>query len=286
MARILVQTTTKFDKNDWHVGRFSLLAQLLRDDGHKVVIRNREPRDDGSDPVLSSLPESEFDELWLIAVDTGNGLAPGDVRGILRFRDLGGGVLTARDHQNLGISLLNLGPIGTVNNFNRYNRERDRRRLAPDNRENPDVRFPNYHSGNNGDFQRIIPMEPVHELLRSEKSPSGVIEYFPAHPYEGALSVPPDMPFARVIATSVSKSSGRSINLAVAIENEPSHNGHRIGRALAISTFHHLADMNWDANADVPPFVTEPRGSELLDDPEKLEIFKDYIRNIARWLAP
>ena len=286
MPKILLQTTTAYNDADWHIGRFSLLAQLLRDDGHEVVARNRESREDGSDPVLSSLDKSDFNQLWLIAVDTGNGLAPADVRGILHFRDRGGGVLTARDAQNFGASLLNLGAIGSVNNFYKYNRERDRRRLSRDDRDNPNITFPNYHSGNNGDFQRIIPMEPVHDLLRSAKSPSGVIEYFPAHPHEGALSVPDNMSYARVIATSMSRVSGRTFNLAVAIENEPAHNGHRNGRAIALSTFHHLADMNWDTSVEGPPMVNEPRGSELREDPVKLEIYKDYIRNIARWLSP
>lgn len=274
MAKILIQTTTTHNADDWHIGRFSLLAKLLRDDGHDVVMRDREPRSDGSDPVLSTLPDSDFDQLWLIAVDTGNGLAPEDVRGILRFRDLGGGLLTARDHQNYGASLLNLGTIGTVNNFRKYNRVRNRRPHRDD-----------YHSGNYGDYQRIVPMEPVHELLRSKKSPSGVIEYFPANPHEGALSVPQNMPFARVIATSMSTQTGREVNLAVAIDDEPPHNGHRNGRAIALSTFHQLADMNWDPTIEGPASVTEPRGSELRNDPVRLEIYKDYIRNIARWLS-
>jgi hypothetical protein len=255
MAKILLQTTIAYDRNDWHVGRFSLLAQLLRNDGHKVVTRDRQPSADGSDPVLSALAESDFDQLWLIAVDTGNGLAPADVRGILRFRDRGGGLLTARDHHNFGASLLNLGSIGSVNNFHTYNRERHRQRLARD-------------SGNEGEFKRITPMEPVHEVLRSGKSPSGVIEYFPAHPHEGALSVPDAMTYARVIATSMSRESGDAFNVAVTIENEPPHNGHRSGRAIALSTFHQLADVSWDASKH----------------DAKLDIYKDHIRNIARWL--
>jgi hypothetical protein len=286
MAKILVQTTIPYREDDWHIGRFSLLTQLLRDDGHEVVARNREPAEDGSDPVLSTLAESDFDQLWLIAVDNANGLAPADVRAILRFRDRGGGVLTARDHQNLGASLLNLGTIGTVNNFHTYNRERDRRRLARDDNDNATITFPNYHSGRNGDFQRIVPMRPVHELLRSAKSPSGIIEYFPAHPHEGALSVPPDVPYARVIATSHSTVTRRSFNLAVTIENEPTNNGHANGRAIALSTFHQLADMNWDAKATAPSFVTEPFGHEMRENPTMLEIYKDYVRNIARWLSP
>lgn len=272
MGKILIQTTTTYHPDDWHVGHFELLGDFLRRNGHEIVMRDRQPGADGNDPVLSSLDASDFDQLWLIATDTGNGLGPADVRGILLFRDRGGGILTARDHQDFGVSLLNLGSIGFVNKFARYNRERDRGR--------------HYNSGNNGDFQRIIPLEPVHEVLRSEKSPSGVIEYFPAHPHEGVLAVPRDMPYARVIAASISRVSGQSINLAVAIENEPTNNGHRNGRAIALSTFHHLADMNWDADASGPPRVSGHRGTQLLEEPAKLDVYKDYIRNVAHWLSP
>lgn len=286
MAKILLQTTLPRNEDDWHVGRFALLARLLRSAGHDVTARDREPDASGDDPVLSRLAESDFDQLWLIAVDTGNGLAPSDVRGILRFRERGGGVLTARDHQNLGASLLNLGALGSVNNFYTYNRERDRRRLRRDDRDNLSISYPNYHSGNNGDYQRIVPMEPVHEVLHTDKSASGFVEYFPAHPHEGALSVPVNIPYARVIATSTSAKSGRAFNLAVAIENEPTGNGHPCGRAIALSTFHQLADMNWDSSVAGPSFVTERPGSELRDHPQRLEAFKDYVRNIARWLSP
>lgn len=285
MAKILVQTTIPTVEWDWHVGRFSLVADVLREDGHEVVARDRAPRSDGSDAVLSSLAESDFDELWLIAVDRGNGLAPSDVRGILRFRERGGGMLTARDHQNLGASLLNLGMLGKVNHFYTYNRERDLRRLQRDDRDNPSITFPNYHSGDNGNYQRIVPLEPVHDILRSDKSPSGTIEYFPAHPHEGAISVPYGIEFARVIAMATSTVTGRSFNVAIAIDGEPGDNGDAYGRAVAVSSFHSFADMNWDSQIDAPPSVTEPRGDGLMDDPERLEIFKDYIRNIARWLA-
>ncbi|MFN2450363.1 MAG: hypothetical protein ABR508_11360 [Candidatus Baltobacteraceae bacterium] len=286
MARILLQTTIPYVEDGWHAGRFSALAKLLEADGHDVTARNREPDARGSDPVLTRLAATGFDELWLMAVDAGNGLAPSDVRGILTFREKGRGVLTARDHQNTGASILNLGAIGSVNNFNKYNRERDIRRLRRDDHDNALITYPNYHSGNNGDYQRIVALEPVHEVLRTRHSPSGVVEYFPAHPHEGALSVPEGMSFARVIATSLSTQTGRSFNLAVAIDNEPSMNGHACGRAIALSTFQHLTDYNWGESDSAPSFVTEPRGTQFRDDPQRMETYKDYIRNLARWLSP
>jgi hypothetical protein len=236
----------------------------LRADGHTVVARNREPQHDGSDDVLSSLAESDFDQLWLIAVDRGNGLAPSDVRGILRFRERGSGVLTARVHQNLGASLLNLGAVGIVNNFSTYNRQADHQRLRRDDRE--PLRF-----SNNRKYQHIIALEPVHEILLSRKSPTGVIDYFPAL-NDGTISVPSGFPYARVIAKATSTPSGRCANAVIVIDGEPGVDGQAPGRAVAVSTFQHFEDVNWKLEAEHQPFA--------------LEIYKDYICNIARWLAP
>ena len=43
--------------------------------------------------------------------------------------------------------------------------------------------------------------------------------------------------------------------------------------------------MNWDIDAGAPSFVTEPPSDEMKRDPSRLAIFKDYVHNIARWLA-
>src|SRR5262245_42708676 len=112
--RILLQTTIPETREDWHVGRFSLLAHhlagLKNDSGEvlcRVTARNRES-ETGSDPVLRALDETDFDELWLFAVDTGYGLTVEDCEGITRFRQRGGGILSTRDHQDLGSSLCTL----------------------------------------------------------------------------------------------------------------------------------------------------------------------------------
>jgi hypothetical protein len=55
---------------------------------------------------------------------------------------------------------------------------------------------------------------------------------------------------------------------------------------VAESTFHHFADYNWDLDRGAPSFVTEPPGTQIKSDPTRLEIFKDYVRNIATWLHP
>ncbi|MGZ3549185.1 MAG: hypothetical protein ACXWNZ_12825 [Vulcanimicrobiaceae bacterium] len=290
-TKILLQTTIPYVEDDWHVGRFSLLRKELetaakagRSNG-SVVARNRETGGAGDDPVLSQLAESDFDQLWLMAVDTGDGLSPNDIEGILRFRQRGGGVVTARDHQDLGACLCDLGSIGIVNYFHERNPEPDPSRWINDDPDNPNISYPNYHSGANGDYQRIAAPEPVHELLRSERSSTGTIAFFPAHPHEGAVGPRPDAPLGRVIATGTSMVTGRPFNLAVALEREPGTNGESAGRALAVSSFHHFVDLNWDVDLGCPSFVTDKPGYEIKTGPSRLEIFKDYVHNIVRWLG-
>ena len=59
-----------------------------------------------------------------------------------------------------------------------------------------------------------------------------------------------------------------------------------LGRAVAESSFHHLVDYNWDTSKGCPSFLEEPRGDEIMREPEKLEDVKAYVTNVARWLAP
>ncbi|HLI96746.1 MAG TPA: hypothetical protein VKT72_11760 [Candidatus Baltobacteraceae bacterium] len=258
MATILVQTTLSNGAGEWQIDRFSSLVRLLRSEGHAVIARNREPQPDGSDPVLSSLDTSDFDELWLFAADRGNGLAPSDVRGILRFRERGGGIFAARDRENIGVSLLNLGTVGIVNHFHTYNRRLLQR----------SSRLSVHGVAPEDEFQRIIPLEPVHELLRTPRSRSGVIEYFPTQIDESPLSVSPYAPFARVIAVTANCRTGREANVAIAIDEERGHDGRPCGRAVTTGCLHQFADGRWNGNSGEPS-----------------EAFKDFARNVARWLV-
>jgi len=281
MAKILLQTTIPYVEDDWNAGRFSLLANELRAAGHDVTPRDRDSRDD--DALLARLDALDYDELWLMAVDNGGGLSAGDAGGILRFRDTGGGVLTARDHENLGACLCALDTLGRLNHFNGVNPEPD---VVPDDRDNPDIAPPNYHSGANGDYQPVIIDGPVHDLLRTRRTRSGRIAWFPAHPHEGAVSVPPEFDFARSLAQGRSAVTGRQFDLAVVIDGECTADGTPRGRAVATSTFHQFADYNWNIDRGAPSFVTDAPGTEIKRDPTRLEIYKDYVRNLARWLTP
>jgi hypothetical protein len=291
-TNILLQTTITPTGDDWAVRRFSLLtdylASIAGEDGeplYRVTARDREPGGAG-DPVLGALDESEYDELWLFAVDTGDGLTEADCRGISAFCRRGGGLLTARDHQDLGSSLCTLAGVGGAHFFHTRNPEPDESRRARDDEATASISWPNYHSGRNGDYQRVTPVGPTHELLRDPADPSRVLELFPAHPHEGAVGVPEGESRARVIATGKSLVSGRPFNLAVVFERAHDERGNVLGRAVAESSFHHFVDYNWDVRAGCPSFVEEAPGDEISRNPQGLRDIKAYVSNLARWLAP
>ncbi len=277
MAKILLQTTIPFAEDDWHIGRFSLLRDHLACE-NEVVARDRETPGTEPDRVLTRLPESDFDELWLFAVDTGNGLHPDECHAISMFRARGGGLLVARDHMDLGVSVCDLGGVGPAHHFHSKNVDPEIAREGRDDRDTPAIDWPNFHSGSNGDVQEIEVVEPVHHLLQR---PDGErIRYFPAHPHEGAVSAPPDDATARVIARGTSTVTGRKFNLSVAFDSRG-----RAGNALAESTFHHFADYNWDTSLGAPSFVSEPPSDRIALNPELLDDIKFFTSNLAGWLA-
>lgn len=290
-TRILLQTTIPFEADNWHVGRFSLLREhlaSLKDDAgnplYEVVARDREADAAGNEPVLTTLDKSDFAELWLFAIDLGEGLTVPDCEGITRFRQRGGGVLATRDHQDLGSSLCTLGGIGRAHYFHSKYQEPDPARQMPDDPYTTSISWPNYHSGANGDYQ-VITAQSAHELLRNPASPAGVVEFFPAHPHEGAVGVPADEKHAEVVATGQSKVTGRVFNLVVAFESAPDNHGNLLGRGIAESSFHHFVDYNWNTDLGCPSFLVEPPGDGYKRNPQALNDIKTYVSNAARWLA-
>ncbi len=287
-VKILLQTTIPYDENDWYIGRFSLLTEHLRSlkngDGnalYDVTTRNREVDENGDDPVLSKLDESDFDELWLFALDMGDGLTTNDCRGITQFRQRGGGILSARDHNDMGSSLCTLGGVGAAHFFHSKQQDPDESRRCRDDNVTMNIDWPNYHSGANGNFQKIDAVD--HDLLR--RPDGSLIEYFPAHPHEGAVGLPAEGGSASVIATSKSLSTERPFNLLVAFESSVDAHGNPCGRAIAESSFHHLVDYNWNPELGCPPFLEEPPGDEYKRFPERLDDVKRYVENAAAWLA-
>jgi hypothetical protein len=290
--KVLLQTTIPTVDDDWNINRFSLLRDFLTSSVDEngvttfdVTARDRETNETGDDKVLSRLDETDFEELWLFAVDQGQGLSVADCEGITRFRQRGGGMLTTRDHQDLGSSLCTLGGVGRAHFFHSRQPEPDASRQVPDDQETKDISWPNYHSGSNGNYQKITPTTPTHEVLINPGNAAGVIEFFPAHPHEGAVGVPDGEQHARVIATSTSQVTQRPFNLIVAFERSRDRHGNLLGRAIAESSFHHFADYNWDTSKGCPSFVTEPPGDQIVREPAKLDDVKKYIANVAQWLV-
>jgi hypothetical protein len=286
MRKILIQTTIEPAVEDWAIHRFSQLVRLLRDQRDAagapvfhVLARDR-ALSGQPDPVLASIDRSDIDELWLMAVDIGNGLDAQECQAIERFRLRGGGLLVARDHMDLGSSVCGLAGIGAANHFHTHNPEADLRRRVNDDVGTPAIQWPNYHSGCNGDYQPVTICAPLHPVLADPSSPTGAIRWFPAHPHEGAISAPPGQD-ARVIAQGRSLASGELFNLAVAFERQDGR-----GRAIAESTFHHFADYNWDPQLGCPGFVSEAPGDGLRRNPAALADIQRYVLNVAHWLLP
>ena len=289
-VKILLQTTIPYAEDDWHVGRFSQLRAHLEsqvdDDGvelYDITARNRETDANGNDVVLSVLDQTDFDELWLFAVDVGDGLTADDCAGITRFRQRGGGILSTRDHNDLGSSLCTLGGIGAAHYFHSKNPDPDPERHIRDDQVTTNIDFPNYHSGANGDFHEIALVGDVHDLLR--RGDGSTIEYFPSHPHEGGVGAVANDASCRVIATGTSKVTGRDFNLIVAFENSNDRHGNRLGRAIAESSFHHLVDYNWNTELGCPTFLEEPPGDGYLKRPDALDDIKRYVENAAAWLG-
>ena len=285
-GKTLLQTTISTVIDDWHIGRFSLLRDHLaglRDIAgaplFEVTARDRDPPG-APDSVLSRLGTSSFDEAWLFAVDTGDGLTEDDCVAISRFRQRGGGLLVTRDHMDPGCSVCTPGGVGGAHFFHSKHPEPDPARHCIDDTFATDIRWPNGHSGANGDFQHIRISAPLHPVLIDPDSPGGTVHCRPAHPHEGAAGKPADDPSARAIATGRSTVSEVAFNLVVAFE--PSADG---GPAIAQSAFHRFTDCHWNPQRGAPSFVAEPPGDALAHAPEAQRSIERYVRNLALWLA-
>jgi hypothetical protein len=285
MKKILLQTTIPTTADDWSIARFSRLGSLLREQRdeagnplYDVIMRDRDPAG-APDAVLSRIDESDFDSLWLFAVDTGDGLTQADCEAVSRFRRRGGGLLVTRDHMDLGVSVCTLGGVGNAHYFHSKHQDPDPDKRKRDDPYTTDISWPNFHSGANGDYQEIEIVGAPHPVLANAQSPTGLIRYLPSHPHEGGIGAP-EGENARVILRGKSMVTGMDFNIAVAFE--PGEQG---GPAIAESTFHHFADYNWDPRSGSPSFVSEPPGDGLRRVPEALADTQRYVLNVAAWLS-
>ena len=173
-----------------------------------------------------------------------------------------------------------LTAVGEAHFFHSKRPDPDTSRHVIDDHQTTSILWPNYHSGANGDFQEIEIVGDPHPVLRDPALKGGLIRFLPAHPHEGAIGAPATDGSARVIATGISKITGRTFNIAVAFE--PSADG---GSAWAESTFHHFADYNWDPAKGCPSFVEEAPGDGIAHSLEAQLSIRAYARNLALWLT-
>ena len=82
--KILLQTTIPNFSDDWNIFRFSKLHACLERSGFDVTSRNKEK----GDALLERIEQTDFDQMWLIAVDTGGALSTVECDSITRFRQI------------------------------------------------------------------------------------------------------------------------------------------------------------------------------------------------------
>ena len=291
--KLLIKNTLVYDDDDWHVGRFLRLQEQLEaitfafgQPMFEVIASDRTTNSAGDDPELTYLPDSDYEQLWLLALDEQDCLTDADVEGIMNFRRRGGTCVFMRDHQDMGRCLVNLGYAGKAHHFHSTNPEPDEARRQRDDSDTANISWPNYHSGANGGYQHITTATPPHPIVQREDG--SAMEYLPAHPHEGAVSLPDDSEdFATVVATGTSQTTGTAFNLGIAFDCEPdqSRDEVRLGRAYCVSTFHHFADYNFAPGSGCPSFVEEKPVDELMRKPQAYADALLYPRNIAQWLA-
>ena len=211
MARILLQTTIVDIADDWNVGRFSLLAEELRRAGHDVTARNRDTSE--VDPTLSRSTRSTTtcSGSW---PSTPAAASPRRRGGDPPVPRRGGGVVTARDHHDLGSCLPSLGSIGRVNHFHTENPEPNARattRTTPASRGPTTTRAPTATTSGCSSTNRCT-------SCCARRTASGHIEWFPAHPHEGAVSATTSV--RHVVGRGRSIVTRRYFNLAVCLDGE------------------------------------------------------------------
>jgi hypothetical protein len=150
-----------------------------------------------------------------------------------------------------------------------------------DDQDTKTISWPNYHAGRNGDYQRVTPVEPIHQMLLNPDNAISLIEYFPAHPHDGGIGVPRGVDHASVIAAGVRWATHGAFNLIVAFERGTISTETHLAVTIAESSFHHFVDNNRDISEGCASFLEELPGAQIRREPEKLAGGKTYVRNLA-----
>ena len=278
----LLLSTIATDSNDWHIGRFSLLADMIRragqelDPSFSLNISDYPTSDSERQTLQADLAAGRYSQVWLIAPDMDNGPDPGFFRALETAVKAGTDLVIARDHTDLGCCLLELkdclGDVGQTQTFQRTWTD------LPRDREYADaacaaIVTPCVVTGQNGGVQ-ICRQRAEHPLLNFASMIPGHL-VIPAHPHEGVIRKVAAS--QTVLLSSFSITSGREQTTAIVDEAD--------GRGMVIhhSTFHHFADYNLDVAAGAPDFVLDPPSKQIADSPALLNDIKAYVRSVVHY---
>ena len=278
----LLLSTIATDSNDWHIGRFSLLADMIRragqelDPSFSLNISDYPTSDSERQTLQADLAAGRYSQVWLIAPDMDNGPDPGFFRALETAVKAGTDLVIARDHTDLGCCRLELkdclGDVGQTQTFQRTWTD------LPRDREYADaacaaIVTPCVVTGQNGGVQ-ICRQRAEHPLLNFASMIPGHL-VIPAHPHEGVIRKVAAS--QTVLLSSFSITSGREQTTAIVDEAD--------GRGMVIhhSTFHHFADYNLDVAAGAPDFVLDPPSKQIADSPALLNDIKAYVRSVVHY---
>ena len=280
----LLLSTIATDPNDWHIGRFSLLADMIRragqelDPSFSLNISDYPTSDSERQTLQADLAAGRYSQVWLIAPDMDNGPDPGFFRALETAVKAGTDLVIARDHTDLGCCLLELkdclGDVGQTQTFQRTWTD------LPKDREYADpacaaIVTPCVVTGQNGGVQ-ICRQRAEHPLLSFASMIPGHL-VIPAHPHEGVIRTVSAS--QTVLLSSFSITSGREQTTAIVDEAD--------GRGMVLhhSTFHHFADYNLDVAAGAPDFVLDPPSTQIADSPDLLNDIKAYVRSVVHYAS-
>ncbi len=281
-TQALLLSTIATDPSDWHIGRFSLLGEMIRTAGLELdsafdLTISDYPKDQVQREALQGdLSAGRFGQIWLIAPDMDNGPDHGFFRALESAVKVGCDLVIARDHTDLGSCLLELqgclNDVGQTQTFQRSWPD------LPQDREYADeacaaIITPCVVTGQNGGVQ-ICRQRADHPLLNFASMIPGHL-VIPAHPHEGVIR--PVGPSQTVLLSSFSITSGREQTTAI-VDESPGR-----GMVLHHSTFHHFADYNLDVSAGAPAFVLDPPSSQIADSPVLSNDIKAYVRSVVHY---
>ena len=281
-TQALLLSTIATDPSDWHIGRFSLLGEMIRTAGLELdsafdLTISDYPKDQAQREALQGdLSSGRFGQIWLIAPDMDNGPDQGFFRALESAVKVGSDLVIARDHTDLGSCLLELqGCLNDVGQTQAFQRSWPD---LPQDREYADeacaaIITPCVVTGQNGGVQ-ICRQRADHPLLNFASMIPGHL-VIPAHPHEGVIR--PVGASQTVLLSSFSITSGREQTTAI-VDESPGR-----GMVLHHSTFHHFADYNLDVSAGAPAFVLDPPSSQIADSPVLSNDIKAYVRSVVHY---